>query len=164
MIEVMNRRNVAIHLTAIGALTCATVFIDIARNIPRVLPAFDQRFFSVLLSLLILTLPVSAWQCRHRVKDLKVVLGAYGAAAGVLMIEAVFAMSVFRAGLIRVVLPLLFIGAAYAVLQVCIVRLAGKHLWLAATTFLLFAGTGIADLYSANSYHGNIHWIVTWTV
>ena len=147
-----------------GALASAVVFIDIARDIPCVLPAFDQRFFPVLLGLLILALPVSAWQCRHRVKDLVVVLGAYAAAVAVLLTETMCAMSVFRGGVAQAALPLICIGLAYGVLYLCVVNLAEKRLWFAVISFLLFAGAGIADLYRANDFHGNIHWIVEWTV
>lgn len=61
----MNKTKAITHIVTIGTLVYAVVFIDIAGNIPRVLPAFHQRFFPVLLSLLGLVLPVSAWKCRE---------------------------------------------------------------------------------------------------
>lgn len=160
----MNKTKLITRSATIGALAVAVVFIDIARSHPRVLPAFDQRFFSVLLGLLVLVLPVSVWQCRHRVKDLLVVLGAYSAAVAVVLTEAMCAMSAFRGSVAQAALPIICIGLGYAVLYGCVVKLAEKRLWFAVTTFLLFAGAGVDDLYRANVSHGCIHWIIGWTV
>lgn len=160
----INRKTVIVHLAAFAGLAFAALIIDIARDAPRVLPAFNQRYFYVLLSLLVLTLPLTVWQCRHRISDLKVVLSAYGVAAGVVIMEMCFSPSLFDGGASKTMFSLIAIGASYAVLQVCIVRLIGKRLWFAAMAFLLFAGTGIADLYSSNRYHGSIHWVLEWTV
>ena len=160
----MNKTKAISHIVAIGTLACAVVFIDIARNLPRILPAFHQRFFPVLLGLLVLVLPVSAWQCRHRVKDLLVVLGVYAAAVAVLLTETMCAMAVFCGSVAGEALPLICIGLVYGVLYLCVVKLAEKRLWFAVITFLLFAGAGIADLHRANAFHGSIHWIVVWTV
>ena len=160
----MNKTKLITQIAAIGALAIAVVFIDIGRRHHRDLPAFDQSFLPVLLSLLLLVLPVSVWQCRHRAKDLLVVLGAYAAAVSVLLIETVCAMSAFCGNGAHAVLPLICIGLSYGVLYLCVVKLAEKRLWFAVTIFLLFAGTGIADLYRANVYHGSIHWIIEWQV
>ena len=160
----MNKTKLITHVVAIGVLASAVVFIDVARHIPRVLPAFDQSFFPVLLGLLILALPVSAWRCRHRVKDMVVVLGAYAAAVVVMLTEMMCAMSVFCGSVAHAAIPLICIGLAYGVLYLSVVNLAEKRLWFAVTSFLLFASAGIADLCRANDFHGSIHWIMEWTV
>jgi hypothetical protein len=160
----MNKTKLMTHVVGIATLACMVVFIDIAENLPRILPAFHQLLFPVLLGLLILALPISAWQCRHRVKDLVVVPRAYAAAVIVLLAESTCAMSVFNVSVAHAALSLICIGLSYGVLYLCVVKLAEKRLWLAVTTFLLFAGTGIADLYRANSFHGDIHWILAWAV
>jgi len=153
-----------VHAIALGALAFSALTLHLARQAPRILPAFDQRFFPVLLSSLAIAFPVSAWQCRERARDFRWVLAAYGAAFGVLTTESLCALAVFRAPRPQALLLLACVGLVYGLLQLCIAKLAEKRLYAASLALLLFAATGIVDLYRANHHHGRIHWVLSWTV
>ena len=164
MTKQMKQRELVIHGVSLVALGVTALALHLAGDMPRLLPAFRQLLFPTLLTLLVAAFPISAWQCKDRARDFRCVLTGYGVVFGVLVAEALCARLIFMGRTPRGFAALAVIGLAYGALQLCIAALAEKRLLTAAAALLLFAATGVVDLFRANSHHGSIHWVLEWTV